>query len=110
MRLFTALVLLLWGFGAAAETCTASFYGPGFHGRTTASGERFDQNALTAAHRTMKFGTRLRVTYRGRSVVVRVTDRGPFVRGRCLDLSKGAAARLGMLRAGVARVTIERLP
>src|SRR5262245_34504801 len=74
------------------ETGVASFYGPGFHGRTTASGEIYDQEELTAAHPTLAFGSRVRVTNlaNGESVVVRVTDRGPFARGRVIDLSVGA--------------------
>jgi rare lipoprotein A len=97
--------------GGSGGTWTASWYGDPFHGRPTASGEPFDKNALTAAHRTLPFGTRLRVTYpaTGRSVVVRVNDRGPFVPGRDLDLSQAAAERLGLIRAGVARVLVERL-
>jgi rare lipoprotein A len=75
----------------------------------TANGERYTGLEMTAAHRTLPFGTRLRVSYAGRSVVVRVTDRGPFVRGRVLDLSRAAAQRLGMLRVGVARVCLETL-
>lgn len=97
---------------SAAIACTkttASWYGPGFHGRTTASGERFNQNAMTVAHKTLPFGSRLRVTYQGKSVVVRVTDRGPFVRGRSLDLSKAAAQRIGLLEAGVGSVCWQRL-
>ncbi len=82
----------------------ASFYG-NESGSKTASGQRFNQNAMTAAHRSLPFGTRLRVSSGGRSVVVTVNDRGPFVRGRVLDLSKGAARALGM--GGLARVTAE---
>jgi peptidoglycan lytic transglycosylase len=80
-------------------------------GRRTASGERFDPAALTAAHRELPFGTRLRVTNldNGRSVTVRINDRGPFAQGRILDLSFAAARELGMLRSGVARVRIEVL-
>jgi rare lipoprotein A len=85
----------------------ASYYGSE-SGNRTASGERFNPNGLTAAHRTLPFGTRLRVCYRG-CVVVRISDRGPFIRGRSLDLSKGAARAIGMLRVGVARVHVERL-
>ncbi len=89
----------------------ASWYGPGFHGKTTASGETYNQNALTVAHKTLPFGVRLRVTSQktGKSVIVRVNDRGPFIAGRFLDLSKAAAAKLGMLQAGVAAVCVERL-
>lgn len=75
--------------------------------KRTASGERFNMHAMTAAHRGYPFGTRLRVTYSGRSVIVRVNDRGPFVRGRTIDLSRGAARMIAM--PGVARVTIERM-
>ncbi len=77
----------------------------------TASGERFDQDGFTAASRTLPFGTRLQVTNpaTGRSVIVRINDRGPFVRGRGLDLAKGAAEALGMISAGVATLKIARL-
>ncbi len=87
----------------------ASWYGPGFHGRPTASGARFDQHRLTAAHRSLPLGSRVTVTHlaNGRSIEVEITDRGPYVRGRVLDLSRAAAARLGMVDAGVARVRIE---
>jgi rare lipoprotein A len=87
----------------------ASWYGPGFHGRRSASGERFNQNALTAAHRNLPFGTKVRVTNlnNGRSVVVRINDRGPFVGGRIIDLSAGAAKMLGMIQSGVAPVEVE---
>lgn len=86
----------------------ASWYGPGFQGRRTASGERFDMNAFTAAHRTLAFGTRVLVrnTRNGREVVVRITDRGPHVRDRIIDLSQAAAAALGMLADGVAPVVL----
>jgi rare lipoprotein A len=84
----------------------ASFYG-NESGSKTASGQRFNQNALTAAHRTLPFGTKLRVTHGGRSVVVTINDRGPFVRGRVLDLSTAAARAVGLTAAGVGRVTAE---
>ncbi len=91
-----------------AETCTASQYGigDGYHGKRTASGERFNTHALTAAHRTKGFGSHATVTNssNGRSVSVRITDRGPFVRGRCIDLSRAAANAIGM--GGTARVTV----
>ncbi len=94
---------------AAAETCVASHYGvgDGYGGRNTASGERMNPMAMTAAHRTARFGTRLTVTSmaNGRNVVVRVNDRGPFVRGRCVDLSYAAAKKLGM--GGIARVSVK---
>ncbi len=88
----------------------ASFYGPGLHGRPTASGEKFNQNALTAAHRKLRFGECLRVVNmeNGKQVQVRVNDRGPFVDGRIIDLSKAAAAKLDMLDKGVARVRLYR--
>jgi rare lipoprotein A len=86
----------------------ASYYGPRFHGRRTANGEPFDMNRLTAAHRALSFGTIVEVTNlaNGRSVRVRVNDRGPYVPGRILDLSYGAAQRLGMIGSGLARVRI----
>lgn len=89
----------------------ASWYGPKFHGRKTASGETYDMDGLTAAHRELPLGTRLRVTHldNGRSVEVIVNDRGPFVDDRILDLSRGAARKLGMLADGVADVEIEVL-
>ena len=86
----------------------SSWYGPGFHGNLTASGSRFNQNALTAAHKTLPFGTRLRICFR-RCAVVRVTDRGPYVHGRTLDLSKGAADAIGLTGSGVGRVNVTRL-
>ena len=84
----------------------ASFYG-NESGSKTASGARFNQNAMTAAHRSLPFGTKLRVTHRGQSVVVTINDRGPFIRGRVLDLSTGAARAIGLTGAGVGRVTAE---
>lgn len=92
----------------------ASWYGPGFHGRKTASGEVFDMHARTAAHRTLPFGTLVRVTRldTGASTVVRINDRGPFKPGRVIDLSNGAARDIDMVRDGVVRVRIDvlRLP
>ncbi|MBB4863500.1 rare lipoprotein A [Pseudomonas nitritireducens] len=98
------------GRGYRAEG-TASYYGKAHHGKRTASGERFNQNALTAAHRTLAFGTRVKVTNldNGRSVVVRINDRGPFGRGRIIDVSKAAAEQLNMLRSGTAPVRLEGL-
>lgn len=86
----------------------ASWYGLKFHGRRTASGERFDMNELTAAHQTLPFGTRVRVRNEtnGREVVVRINDRGPRLRDRIIDLSKAAAAQLGFLHKGEARVVL----
>jgi rare lipoprotein A len=90
----------------SAETGTASFYGKGFHGRRAANGEIFDMNAMTAAHRSLPFGTRLQVTNmkNGRSVVVRIQDRGPYISGRVLDLSYGAARALDMVEIGLVKV------
>jgi rare lipoprotein A len=84
----------------------ASYYG-NESGSRTASGARFNQNAMTAAHRSLPFGTKLRVTHGGQSVIVTINDRGPFVRGRVLDLSTGAARAIGLTGAGVGRVTAE---
>jgi rare lipoprotein A len=87
---------------------TASWYGPGFHGRRTANGERFDQEALTAAHRKWAFGTRVRVTLAstGRSVVVTINDRIPR-KDRIIDLSKGAARTVGLIGPGIGKVRLE---
>ena len=95
-----------------AQDGYASYYGAAFAGRRTASGERFDPNGLTAAHRDLPFGSRIRVTNldNGRTVVVRVNDRGPYSDGRIVDVSWAAARELGMLRSGVARVHLELLP
>ncbi|RMG66861.1 MAG: septal ring lytic transglycosylase RlpA family protein [Calditrichaeota bacterium] len=89
----------------------ASYYGADFHGRKTANGETFDMNAFTAAHRQWPFGTLCKVTnlQNGKSVVVRVNDRGPFVEGRIMDLSYGAARELGALKDGIIPVRIEIL-
>lgn len=93
---------------AEAGSGVASYYGYE-SGRRTASGESFNPVGFTAAHKTMKFGTMLRVTYRGRSVVVKVNDRGPFVRGRVLDLAFGAARSIGLTQAGHGLVTFEQV-
>ncbi len=87
----------------------ASWYGPKFNGRPTSSGERYDMYAMTCAHKTLKFGTELRVTNpdNNKSVIVTVNDRGPFIRGRDLDLSYGAAEKIGLTEKGVGRVRIE---
>lgn len=86
----------------------ASYYGPGFHGRLTANGETFNSHAATAAHKSLPFGTRLRVCYQG-CEVVRINDRGPFIHGRSLDLSEGTARRIGLHHRGVDQVTVTRL-
>ncbi len=122
-----ALVFFLFLFFAAAASCggstlranegstvvgKASWYGGKFHGRKTASGERFDKRALTAAHRKLPFGTMVRVTSvnTGRSVTVRINDRGPFGRReRIIDLSEAAAESIGMKSAGVVSVKLEVL-
>jgi rare lipoprotein A len=87
----------------------ASWYGQGFHGKRTASGERFNTHALTAAHKSLPFGSRVRVTNTrtGRSVVVRINDRGPYAHGRVIDLSKAAAQAVGL--SGVGEVKLTRL-
>jgi len=96
---------------ASTQNGLASWYGPGFHGNRSASGEVFNQNALTAAHRSLPFGTRVRVTNmnNGRSVIVRINDRGPFSRSRVIDLSRAAAGEIGMISSGTAQVRLEIL-
>jgi rare lipoprotein A len=88
---------------------TASWYGPGHHGKKTASGERFDQDDLTAAHPSWVFGTRVKVTLlsTGRDAVVRINDRFPAYKGRIIDLSRGAARRIGLIGPGTGRVRLE---
>ena len=121
--LFLPLLLaLFWGCSgktpeqaapqtAQQESGQASFYADKYDGRRTASGERFDQQALTAAHRTLPFGTKVKVTNvrNGRSVTVRINDRGPFVRGRIIDLSRTAFGRIGNPVFGVIDVTVDPL-
>ncbi|HZZ09247.1 MAG TPA: septal ring lytic transglycosylase RlpA family protein [Paraburkholderia sp.] len=99
------------GISDFEQTGRASWYGRGFHGRRTANGERYDMHALTAAHRTLPLGSYVRVTNpaTSRSVVVRINDRGPYARGRVIDLSMAAANALDMRHAGTARVKIEGL-
>ena len=112
--MMVAGTLALGGMSSVVEAKSlqngaASWYGPGFQGRKTASGERFNTHAMTAAHRSLPFGSRVKVTNKqtGRSVVVRINDRGPFVHGRVIDLSKASAQAIGI--SGVARVTLSRL-
>lgn len=104
---------------AAANQCKAtqmigsgkaSWYGPGFHGRKTANGEIFNMNAMTAAHKTLPLGTWLQVENKknGEFLIVRVNDRGPYIKGRVLDLSRQAAVKLGLEEQGVGEVTIRR--
>lgn len=96
--------------GARVEEGRASFYGRGFAGRKTASGERFDPRAMTAAHPSLPFGTRVRVTRAsGQSVTVRINDRCGCPGGRIIDLSEGAARRMGMIKEGVIEVRLEVL-
>ncbi len=94
--------------GGYYQVGIASYYGREFHGRRTSSGELYDMNAMTAAHRKLPFGTLVEVTNlsNGRRVVVRINDRGPWVKGRIIDLSYAAAERLGMIGSGTARVGI----
>jgi rare lipoprotein A len=96
------------GAGRPLAGGTASYYASQFHGRRTASGERFDMGAMTAAHRTLPFGSKVRVTNpaNGKSVVVRINDRGPFTRGRTIDVSHAAAERLGLIARGHGRVEL----
>ena len=101
MLLFIGAFVALDSDPAEAESGLASYYGTGFEGSLTASGEVFDPYGFTAAHRTLPFGTRLTVRYEGRSVRVTVNDRGPYSGGRELDLSRGAAEYLGLTSAGV---------
>lgn len=117
MKFFTTVFVafgLTFGLLAPAnaadgQTGEASYYAEQFHGRRTANGERFDMNALTAAHPRLPFGTLVRVINErnGRSVVVRINDRGPFAKGRIIDLSRQAAATIGMLQRGHAPVRLE---
>jgi len=95
--------------GKVLQSGRASWYGPGFHGRRTASGETFNTNELTAAHRTLPFGTKVRVVNKktGKSVVVRINDRGPYAHGRVIDLSKASAQAIGI--SGVGSVDVAQL-
>ncbi|MBR1380035.1 MAG: septal ring lytic transglycosylase RlpA family protein [Alphaproteobacteria bacterium] len=94
-----------------SETGIASWYGNKFHGRPTASGEKFNQNAMTAAHKTLPFGTRVRITnlQNNKTAIVTINDRGPFKSGRIIDVSRAAARKLGMIGTGTARVKIKAL-
>ena len=118
------LLLFLWHFAGCAGTAPrsagfpsgypvgyhergmASWYGPGFDGRRTASGEQFDMRQMTAAHRTLPFGSivQVRSLMNDRRIIVRINDRGPFLRGRVLDLSQGAASQLGMMGQGMHQI------
>lgn len=105
------LSLLAISAGSHAHEGRASYYASKFQGRKTASGEHYDADALTAAHRSLPFGTQIRVInlHNDRSVIVRINDRGPYVKGRIIDLSRRAARQLGMLDAGTAHIRIEYL-
>ena len=109
-----AIVAYAWGLSALkAADCrgtivVVSWYGDE-SGNRTASGMPFDGSQLVAAHKSLPFGTKVKFTYRGRSVTVPIEDRGPWVKGRAFDLSRAAAARIGMIDAGVAKVCAERL-
>ena len=94
------------------EAGYASWYGPGFHGRKTANGERYNMWKMTAAHKQLPFGTIVRVTNveNDKSILVRINDRGPFKPGRIIDLSKAGAKRLGFLGSGTTKVVVEVLP
>ena len=104
LRVYVAMLLAFFSTSALAETCVASHYG--YSGSRTASGERMNPSAMIAAHRTRSFGSHVTVTSQksGRSVTVRINDRGPFIKGRCLDLSTAAARTLGM--SGIERVSL----
>jgi rare lipoprotein A len=116
-KLLTIAALIfgsMWGVISVADAKPiqsggASWYGPGFNGKRTASGERFNARALTAAHKSLPFGSRVRVTNTrtGRSVVVRITDRGPYTHGRVIDLSQAAAQAIGIAEVG--KVKLSRL-
>ena len=105
-RILSVLLLLSPAYAHAGDV--ASWYGDE-SGSKTASGERFDPLSMTCAHPSLPFNTRLRVTYQGRSVVCRVNDRGPYVEGRTIDLSLGAARAIGLEEKGVDKVTVERM-
>lgn len=104
IRTVVVIGLLLLSTPVLADKVHASWYGPGFHGNQTASGEIFNQNDMTAAHKTLPFGTIVKVTHNGKSVKVRINDRGPFIKGRTIDLSKAAAKKIGCDAKGVCLV------
>ena len=113
---YFGIFLIMFAFSSCAasrgmtlETGTASWYGPNFHGKQTANGETYNQNELTAAHKTLPFNTVVKVTNldNGKSVTVRINDRGPYVGRRVIDISRAAAERIEMIGPGTARVRIE---
>lgn len=103
-----ALLIAFFACNAQAETGIGSWYGPGFHGKKTASGSRFNQHELTAAHRTIPLGSLVKVTNlrTKKHTIVKITDRGPHIKNRIIDLSKGAAQAIGM--SGIDLVKLER--
>mgnify|MGYP001201561959 CR=1 FL=1 len=110
-KILATAVAGLCAFALPSEsrsTMLSSWYGPGFHGRLTANGERYDMHGLTAAHKTLSFGTKLRVCLDS-CVDVRINDRGPFIGARELDLSYGAAKAIGLVPSGVANVSVTYL-
>lgn len=111
LLLATIITFTLSNQALAQTSGKASYYGNKFHGRYTSDGSRYHKDSLTCAHRTLPFGTLLKVTNKknGKEVVVRVTDRGPFVRGRVVDLSMAAAKEIGMVAMGVAPVEVEKI-
>ena len=107
-KIISAATAALCAFALPSEsrsTMLASWYGPGFHGRTTANGEIYDMHGYTAAHKTLPFGTKLRVCYNG-CVDVYINDRGPYIGARELDLSAAAAGQIGLIDPGVANVQV----
>jgi rare lipoprotein A len=110
MRMAVLALCALVCLEGTAKAEIATYYGQEFAGRRTASGEKFNPSAMTAAHRTLRFGTRVRVTnsHNGRSIIVRINDRGPFVKGRAIDLSSGAARAIGMASTADVRIEVIR--
>ncbi len=109
MKKFLLISTLILSSTAPVSASIASWYGGKFHGRLTASGERYNKHAMTAAHKTLRFGSKVRVTNlrNGKSAVVCINDRGPYVRGRSIDLSRAAARKIGM--HGIARIKMKVL-
>lgn len=120
-KLFSSILLLLsfaflnlvacatsYGSKNIYQTGLASWYGKKYHGKRTASGERFDMHALTAAHKKLKFGSKVRVVEpkSGKSVIVRINDRGPYTKKRVIDLSRAAAKKIGLIQKGTAKVEL----
>ena len=107
MKLFSIVLLMFLTSGVFAQTGTASWYGPGFHGRKTASGQTFNSRAFTAAHKSIAFGSKVKVTNlkNKKTVLVTINDRGPYVRGRVIDLSQAAKNAIGM--SGTAPVSLK---